>query len=321
MKVLIIGGAGYIGSHCNKYFQECGIDTTVLDNLSTGHIESIGNTKFIQGDFGDSDFINIVLKEGEYDAIIHFAASADVPDSIKNPNKYYKNNVSNFITLLDAMVKNDLHYIVFSSSASVYGNPVYTPIDEYHPKSPISPYGMSKLFGEQMLLDYYQAYGIKYCSLRYFNACGAYPNASIGESHFPERHLIPLILKSINRTPLTIFGNDYSTKDGTCIRDYIHVLDMADAHYTALNYIVRNNTSACLNLGSNIGYSILEIINICEEVTSYKIMYEYANRREGDPQILLAGNKKAKDILEWDAKKDIYQIVEDAWKWECNRKY
>ena len=136
MKVLIIGGAGYIGSHCNKYFQECGIDTTVLDNLSAGHIESIGNSKFIQGDFGDSEFINAVLKEGKYDAIIHFAASADVPDSIKNPNKYYKNNVSNFITLLDAMVKNDLHYIVFSSSASVYGNPVYTPIDEYHPKSP-----------------------------------------------------------------------------------------------------------------------------------------------------------------------------------------
>lgn len=322
MKVLIIGGAGYIGSHCNRYFQDMGIDTTVLDNLSTGHIESIDNTKFIKGDFGNEEFIDNVLKNGNYDVIVHFAASADVSDSIIDPHKYYKNNVSNMITLLHAMAKNNLHYIVFSSSASVYGEPLYTPIDEFHPKNPISTYGMTKLMDEQILLDYYQAYGIKYCSLRYFNACGAYPDGSIGEAHFPEKHIIPLILRSIkSNSTFKIFGNDYNTRDGSCIRDYIHVLDIAEAHFKAMNYIIENDKSDCFNIGSNNGYSVLEIIDICEEITNYKVKYKFADKREGDPKILLASNKKAAELLNWNAKRDIYQIIEDAWKWECNKKY
>lgn len=322
MKVLIIGGAGYIGSHCNKYFIKQGIETTILDDLSTGYLGSIINTKFIYGNFGDENLINNILQNGEYDAVINFAASADVSDSIINPNGYYKNNVSNMITLLDAMIRNRVKYIVFSSSASIFGDPLYLPIDENHSKNPISPYGRSKLMDEQLLEDYSQAYGIKYCNFRYFNAGGAWGDNSIGESHNLEHHLIPLIFNSIKTgIPLKVFGDDYDTKDGSCVRDYIHVNDIADAHYLGLQYIIRNNKSECFNLGSNNGHSVLEIINICEKITGMQPKYEISYRRKGDPQSLLANNQKAKDLLCWEPKNDIYKIITDAWNWENNKKF
>ena len=351
MKVLIIGGAGYIGSHCNRYFAEQGIDTVVLDDFSTGHRNSIMNGKLIYGNFGDIKIINDILDNEKPDAIFHFAAFADVSDSVINPSKYYKNNVSNMVVLLDAMVRNNIKYIVFSSSAAIFGEPITVasstmcrkrsltaqtavnafknqinqclPIDEDHSKNPISPYGRSKLMGEQLLQDYDYAYGIKYCSLRYFNACGAWGDNSIGESHKPEHHLIPFIFNSIKTgIPLKVFGGDYdNTKDGSCLRDYIHVNDIANAHYLGLQYIMENNKSECFNIGSNNGYTVLEIIKICEKVTGLKVPYEIMDRRCGDPQSLLASNQKAKDLLDWEPKNDIYKIIMDAWNWENNRKF
>ena len=323
MKVLIIGGAGYIGSNCNRYFVEQGINTVVLDDFSTGHRESIANSKLIYGNFGDIKIINDILDNEKPDAIFHFAAFADVSDSVNNPSKYYKNNVSSMIVLLDAIVKNNIKYIVFSSSAAIFGEPIYLPINENHSKNPISPYGRSKLMDELLLQDYSNAYGIRYCSLRYFNVCGAWGDNSIGESHKSEHHLIPLIFNSIKTgISLKVFGGDYdNTKDGSCIRDYIHVNDIANAHYLGLQYIMENNKSECFNIGSNNGYTVLEIIKICEEITGLKVPYEIMDRRCGDPQSLLASNQKAKNLLGWEPKNDIYKIIMDAWNWENNRKF
>lgn len=323
MKVLITGGAGYIGSHCNKFFYENGIDTFVIDDLSFGHRETVKWGKLIESDFSSDEVYNVLEKE-KIDAVIHFAASADVEDSVKNPNKYYINNVIKFIKLLDMIVNTNVKYIVLSSSAAIFGEPEYIPIDELHPTKPINPYGTTKLIDEYILRDYERCFGIKFASLRYFNASGADPSCEIGESHNPEHHLIPLILSTAlgKREKLYIFGNDYNTRDGTPVRDFIHVTDLAEAHYLALKHIIDNNKSIFLNLGSNTGYSVKEVVQVAEKVTSRKVNWEYAERRAGDPATLVASNKLAIEALNWKPKlSNIKTIIETAWNWENNRKY
>ncbi|EHL63738.1 UDP-glucose 4-epimerase GalE [Cloacibacillus evryensis] len=324
MKVLITGGAGYIGSHCNRYFADKGTDTVVLDDLSSGHKEAVIAGKFVQGDFGDEIFINELLEKEKFDAIIHFAAFASVPDSVMHPSKYYINNVSKMVTLLDTAVKHGVKYFVFSSSASTFGEPRYIPIDEKHPQDPINAYGMTKLINEKMLADYERAYGIRYCALRYFNAAGASSDGVIGESHDPEHHLIPLLLRTETGEgqSLKVFGSDYDTIDGSCLRDYVHVDDLAEAHYLGLKYIIENNRSECFNMGSNTGLTVLQLIQEFEKITGHPAKYEIAERRDGDPASLVASNEKAKKLLGWTPKRsNIARILRDAWNWEKNRRY
>lgn len=323
MKVLITGGAGYIGSHTNRYFNQKGFETVIIDDLSNGHKVAVVVGKLVEGDFGDKILINELLSFGDFDAIIHFAAFADVADSVANPAKYYENNVSKMIVLLDAAVAHDVKYFVFSSSAATFGEPQYLPIDENHQQHPINPYGLTKLIGEKILEDYDHAYGIKFCTLRYFNAAGDSKDGMIGETHNPEHHIIPLILRStIDETSeLKVFGNDYQTRDGSCLRDYIHVEDLADAHYRGLMYIMEHNVSEAFNMGSNNGFTVFEIIYECEKVTGKKIKYKVVGRRPGDPASLVASNEKVKKILGWEPQNDISAIIRDAWKWETNKRY
>jgi UDP-glucose 4-epimerase len=324
VNVLITGGAGYIGSHCNKFFNQKGIHTIVLDNLLFGHPESIKHGKFIEGDFGDPDLLKAIFEAEDIDAVVHFAALADVADSVKSPEKYYVNNVSKMITLLDKMVEYSVNKFVFSSSASTFGEPKYVPIDELHDQHPINPYGETKLIGEKLLRDYGKAHGMKYVALRYFNASGADPDCEIGESHNPEHHLLPLLFQTAleKREKLFVYGNDYETPDGTCVRDFIHVMDLAEAHYLALNYMIQNNRSESFNLGNNVGYTILEIINTFERISNIKVKFEFADKRPGDPARLIASNIKAKELLHWNPRlSDIETILRTAWEWEKNKKY
>jgi UDP-glucose 4-epimerase len=319
MNVLITGGAGYIGSHCAKFFHQQGVNTIVLDNLLFGHREAVKYGKFIEGDFGDKQLVNKIFQLEKIDAIIHFAALADVADSVKNPNKYYDTNVSRMITLLDAMVENHVQYFVFSSSASTFGEPKYVPIDEQHIQDPINPYGETKLIGEKLLRDYEQAYGIHYSALRYFNASGADLDGELGEAHDPEHHLLPLIFRTAlgQREKLFVYGNDYETPDGTCVRDFVHVMDLAAAHYLALNFIRQHNVSECFNLGNSIGYSVLEVIHSFERIANRKVNFEFVDKRAGDPAILVASNQKAKDVLQWEPKySSLETILTTAWEWE-----
>ena len=323
MKVLITGGAGYIGSHTNRYFNQKGIETVIIDDLSVGHKEAVVVGKLVEGDFGDKTLINELLSSGDFDAIIHFAAFADVADSVANPAKYYENNVSKMIVLLDAAVAHNVKYFVFSSSAATFGEPQYLPIDENHQQQPINPYGLTKLIGEKILEDYDHAYGIKFCTLRYFNAAGDSKDGMTGEAHNPEHHIIPLILRATmdEASELKVFGNDYPTRDGSCLRDYIHVDDLADAHYRGLMHIMEHNVSETFNMGSNNGFTVLEIIHECEKITGKKIKYKVTGRRPGDPASLVASNGKVKKILGWEPKNDISAIIEDAWKWETDKRY
>lgn len=323
MNVLITGGAGYIGSHCNKFFNQKGIGTIVLDYLSFGHREAVKQGTFIEGDFGNKNLLKSIFKSEQIDAVIHLAALADVPDSVQNPSKYYCNNVSKMITLLDAMVEHSIRHIVFSSSAAIFGEPEFVPIDEAHRQLPINPYGETKCIGEKLLRDYGKAYGIKYSALRYFNAAGADFDCEIGESHSPEHHLIPLIFQTIlgNRKKMLVYGNNYDTPDGTCIRDFVHVMDLAEAHYLALSYILKNDISESFNLGSNAGFSVLEIIKTFERIANVKVDFEITDRRPGDPARLIASNLKAKQLLNWKPKRTIEQILASAWVWEKSRKY
>lgn len=322
MRVLITGGAGYIGSHTNKLFQNLGIETIVLDDMREGHPEAVDGS-FVQiGDFGDWDLLNDIMSKYPIDAVIHFAAYASVPDSVINPSKYYNNNVTNMQTLLEACVKNKIKYFIFSSSAATFGNPEYLPIDELHPQNPINPYGFTKLIGEHMLADYEKAYGIKYCALRYFCAAGDSPDGWIGESHNPETHLIPVMVKAaLNGTTLKVFGNDYDTRDGSCIRDFIHVEDLAMAHFLGLQYIMDNDKSECINLGSGVGFTIMEMIEQMNAL-GYPVQYEIVGRRAGDPPALVASCEKASRLLNWQPKySDIKNILTDAIYWEQNRRY
>ena len=324
MKVLITGGAGYIGSHCNRYFNQQGIDTIVLDDLSDGHKDAVVAGKLIQGDFGDKDLVRSILSKEKIDAIVHFAAFASVPDSVVRPQRYYENNVSKMLCLLDAAVECGIQYIVFSSSAATFGEPQYVPIDEKHSQNPINPYGMTKLIGEKILLDYEKAYGLHSCSFRYFNASGDSSDSTIGEAHNPESHLIPLVIRAaLNGAPkLKVFGNDYDTRDGSCVRDYVHVEDLAAAHYLGLKYIMEHNVTEQFNLGSQDGFTVLEIIKEFERISGLSVPYEVAERRVGDPAVLVASNEKAKRVLHWKLENSsLENILQTALDWEKNKKY
>lgn len=323
MKVLITGGAGYIGSHCSRFFKEKGIDTLVLDDLSEGHKEAVQGD-FIQGNVGDGDLLDRIFSEHAIDAVIHFAAFTSVGESVEKPAKYFQNNVSHMLTLLNAAVDHHVKYAVFSSSAAVFGEPRKIPIEETHPKEPINPYGETKLIGEMMLQDYERAYGLHSCSFRYFNAAGDSGDSLIGESHSPETHLIPIVIEAAmgKRPPMKVFGNNYPTRDGSCVRDYVHVEDLAEAHYLGLSYIMKNQCTDSFNLGSENGFTVLEIIHTFEELSGLKVPFEIAGRRAGDPAVLVAGNEKAARLLHWTPRKsDLKTILTDAWHWEQKRHF
>ncbi len=316
MKLLVLGGAGYIGSHFVARAINDGHSVIVIDNLLTGHIESVSKkAKFYQCDIRDKKFMDDVFSKETIDAVIHFAASSLVGESMKNPMKYFDNNVYGTIVLLETMAKYNIRKIVFSSSAATYGEHDVMPITEEYPTVPTNPYGQTKLMMEQMMKWADYAHDIHYVSLRYFNVAGASSDASIGEDHNPETHLIPIVLQVPlgKREKITIFGNDYNTFDGTCIRDYIHVEDLADAHIKALEYLNEGKPSNIFNLGTETGYSNLEIVETARIVTKHPIPMVFGNRRLGDPDKLVATYKKAKEILGWAPKNGIKDIIQSAW--------
>lgn len=323
-KILITGGAGYIGSHTVRLLANRGYQIIVLDNLVYGHREAIINqeVELIVGDLGDKELTARLFEYHEFDAVIHFAAYAFVGESVVDPEKYYQNNIAAPLNLLEVMRKNDCNKFIFSSTCATYGNPQYTPIDENHPQNPINPYGQSKLMLELILKDYAKAYGTKYAFLRYFNASGASPDGLIGEDHNPETHLIPLILDAVagDRPHITVFGSDYETPDGTCIRDYIHVDDLATAHLAALEHLLADKESVICNLGTGVGVSVKEMITKVEEVTGRKVPVVYGERRAGDPPYLFANPTHAKNTLGWEAKyKDVKDIITHAWAWKTGK--
>ncbi|MBC7119153.1 MAG: UDP-glucose 4-epimerase GalE [Methanobacteriaceae archaeon] len=315
--IFIVGGAGYIGSHVNKFLSNKGYKTLIFDNLSKGHAEFVKWGEFIKGDLKDRRLLDRIFREYDISAVMHFAALTDVRESIQDPGSYYKNNVKNTLNLLEAMQKSNVKNFIFSSTCAVYGNPIKVPITEDHPCNPISPYGRSKLMIEKILEDYSNAYDFNYVSLRYFNAAGADPQTEIGEWHKPETHLIPIILDVAigKRENVQIFGTDYPTPDGTCIRDYIHVMDLADAHYRALKFL-EEDKSGIFNLGNGDGFSVREIIETCREVTGKKIPAIESQRRPGDPPRLIGSSKKARKVLGWKPEfTSIKSIIETAWEW------
>lgn len=322
--ILVTGGAGYIGSHCVLALLDKGYDVVVFDNLSTGHIETIdnikqyGNVSFYQGDLLNLDDLNNVFKNNAIDFVIHFAAFSQVGESVKNPRKYYRNNVCGTINLLDTMLDYNVNKIVFSSTAATYGEPIYTPIDEKHPQTPINPYGQTKLMIEKIMDDYDKAYTLKSVRLRYFNVAGADSQNRVGEWHEPETHLIPNILKSVFDSTKTfkMFGTDYDTPDGTCVRDYINVEDLAQAHILALEYLKNGGNTNYFNLGTKNGNSVKEVFDICEKIINKKVNLDVCPRREGDPAILVADNSKAKDILNWNPVMNLEHSVKTAYNWE-----
>jgi len=322
--ILVTGGAGYIGSHCVLALVNRGEEVVIFDNLSTGHMEFIetikkcANISFVKGDLANFQDINNVFKEHRIDSVMHFAASSLVGESVKNPLKYYKNNVCGTLNLLEAMIENKVDKIVFSSTAATYGEPKYVPIDEKHPQEPINPYGQTKLMIEKIMDDFDKAYGVKSVRLRYFNVIGADLKARVGEWHNPETHLIPNILKStfVGGEVFKMFGADYDTKDGTCVRDYINVEDLAQAHLLALDYLKNGGKTNYFNLGTKEGNTVKEIFTLCENVTGKKIDVQVCARREGDPAILVADNKKAVEMLGWNIEKTLNDSVNTAYEWE-----
>jgi len=321
--ILIVGGAGYIGSHLNKEISKKGIKTVIFDNLSYGHRDFVKWGTFEKGDLGNIEDIRSVFRKYPIEAVMHFAAFTYVGESVEDPQKYYLNNVKNTLNLLQVMLEENVKYFVFSSTCATYGNPVEIPITENHPQNPINPYGKGKLIVETVLKDYSDAYGLKYASLRYFNAAGADPDGEVGELHDPETHLIPLILDvaSGKREDIKIFGTDYDTPDGTCIRDYIHVTDLAEAHILALEYLQNGGKSDFFNLGNGNGFSVKEVIETARKVTGKNIKAAEADRRPGDPPILVGSSDKAKRTLNWNPKYDkLSKIIETAWNWHKNIK-
>ncbi len=322
--ILVAGGAGYIGSHTVKHLLQNDYEVVVLDNLVYGHREAVLTDNFEQVDLKDKSEVDKVFKKYNIDAVIHFAAYTYVGESVNEPCKYYWNNVVNTLNLLDVMRENNVKNIVFSSTCATYGNPQYMPLDEKHNQKPINPYGKTKFMMEQIMQDYERAYGLNYVALRYFNAAGADKDGELGESHTPETHLIPLVLKAIKgeRDCITVFGTDYDTKDGTCIRDYIHVEDLADAHRRAVENLFAGKGSDCINLGTGIGNSVKEIITASEKVTGQKVPVKYGERREGDPAKLFANNDKAKQVLGWKPQyTNVEDIIKTAWNWEQNKRF
>lgn len=320
--ILITGGAGYIGSHNVKYLRAKGYDIVVLDDLSRGFVDAVMDVPLVEGNIGDAALLDKVFAAHRIDAVLNFASFIQVGESVQQPSSYYLNNVGNTLVLLDAMMRHGVKKLVFSSTAAIFGNPQYSPIDEIHPKQPINPYGRSKWIVEQLLQDYEVAYGLHSVCLRYFNAAGADPEAALGERHEPETHLIPLVLQAASgrRSQITINGADYPTEDGTCIRDYIHVEDLAQAHWLALRYIDMHQRSAAFNLGNGSGYSIRQVIDTARVVTGRNFHVEYGPRRSGDPSVLVADSGLAHEQLGW---KPNYPALEDivrhAWAWECKQ--
>lgn len=321
MNILVCGGAGYIGSHMVAHLLENNHNVIVLDNLQTGHRNSLLGGKFYIGDVRDEKSLNKVFTENKIDAVIDFAANSLVGESVKNPLKYFDNNIYSVIELLKAMKKYNVKYIIFSSTAATYGEPESVPIKEFDKTCPTNPYGESKLAVEKILKWCDNAYGIKYTALRYFNACGAHINGKIGEDHNPETHLIPIILQVAlgKRDKIMIFGDDYKTPDGSCIRDYVHVSDLADAHLLALKRLKSGGESKIYNLGNGKGFSVKEVIETARKVTGINIKAEVSARRSGDPAILVASSDKAIKELGWNPKfNSLEAIIDTAWKWNRN---
>ncbi|NQT68408.1 MAG: UDP-glucose 4-epimerase GalE [Desulfobacteraceae bacterium] len=316
--ILIVGGAGYIGSYMCKYLAKNGYHPIVLDNLVYGHRQAVKWGPFIAGQMADTKLLDQIFKEHPIAAVMHFAAFCYVGESVEDPGKYYQNNVAATITLLEEMLKKNIKNFIFSSSCAVYGEPVEIPITEQHPYNPINPYGRSKLMVEQILQDFRAAYGLEYVALRYFNAAGADPEGEIGEEHNPETHLIPLVLKTAlgQRETINIFGDDYATKDGTCIRDYIHIDDLAQAHLLALDRLLNGLPGGQYNLGNGDGYSVKEVIEVARNITSKQIPAKIVERRPGDPAVLIGSSEKAFKELGWKPQfADLNAIVETAWQW------
>ena len=321
--ILIVGGAGYIGSHVNKYLSKKGYETIVFDNLSKGHRELVKWGKFIEGDLGKIEEVRKVFKENKIEAVMNFAAFIEVGESVKDPEKYYWNNTVNTLNLLKVMKESGVNKIIFSSTAATFGNPQYVPIDEKHLQSPINPYGMTKLMIENIFKDYEKAYGLKYVVFRYFNACGADVEAETGEWHEPESHLIPLVFQAAMgiRENIKIFGTDYQTADGTCIRDYVHVADLAQAHWLGLERLLKGGESEFYNLGNGKGFSVREVIESVKRVTGKNFEVVEDVRREGDPAVLIAGSEKAKSELGWKPEfTSLDEIVRTAWEWEKKKR-
>ncbi len=324
MKTLITGGAGYIGSHCVKKFLEQGHEIVVLDNLSRGHQEAVPKgVEFEVINLLEADKLKPVLEKHKIDSIVHFAAFAYVGESVESPADYYQNNVVGSFNIIKAAAETGINKFVFSSTCSLYGNPDTVPISEEESIKPINPYAKTKMMVENILADFNRAYGLNYVALRYFNAAGADPSGSIGESHEPETHLIPLVLQTAlgEREKILVFGDDYETNDGTCIRDYIHVNDLADAHLKALEYLNDGNESTAINLGTGSGYSVLEIIKEVEKIAGISVKYEIVERREGDPAVLVADNKKAKKLLGWSPQNKLSDIILNSLNWHKSPKY
>jgi UDP-glucose-4-epimerase GalE len=323
MNVLVTGGAGYIGAHCCQELARRGFQPVVYDNLSTGHREHVRWGELVEGDIGDAAGLDEVCSRFRITAVMHFAAFIEVGESVANPLKYYANNVTGSLQLIRAMVRHGIGHIVFSSSAAVYGNPQYVPIDEEHPTRPLSPYGRSKLMVERILADCESAHGLRWMALRYFNAAGADPAARIGERHNPESHLIPRILDAAGdgARPVQVYGTDYPTPDGSCIRDYIHVADLARAHVLALERLLAGNDGGAFNLGQGRGYSVLEVIRQAARITGKPLPIQTGPRRPGDPPVLIAANRKAQDRLGWfPEQSSLEDIIASAWKWHCTLK-
>ena len=317
--ILVVGGAGYIGSHMVKRLAAAGHVPVVLDNLSSGRRAAVRAGQLVVGEVGDAGTLEALLQAFPFRAVMHFASFIQVGESVTAPAKYYDNNVANTIRLLDALVCHRIGAFIFSSTAAIFGEPAYVPIDERHPKQPINPYGKSKWMVEQMLADFDAAYGLRSSCLRYFNAAGADPDGELGECHEPETHLVPLVLQAASRrrSAITVFGRDYDTPDGTCIRDYIHVQDLCDAHLLALDRLLDGGASTRYNLGNGAGYSILEVIAAAEKVTGRPIAQVDGPRREGDPPRLVADARLAMAELGWRPRyADIDTIIRHAWRWE-----
>lgn len=323
MKILVAGGAGYIGSHTVYELIDSGADVVIIDSLETGHKEAVHpKARFYQGDIRDKAFLDEVLtKETGIDGVIHFAANSLVGESMTNPLKYYDNNVYGTKVFLEKLIEHGVNHVVFSSTAATYGEPKSIPIVETDPTEPTNAYGETKLAMEKMFKWCDVAHGLKYVALRYFNACGAHISGTIGEAHNPESHLIPLILQVPNgkRESIKVFGTDYPTKDGTCVRDYIHITDLAAAHILAVKYLIDGNESNTFNLGNGVGFTVNEVIETAKQVTKLPIKVENDARRAGDPAVLIASSEKAKTVLGWKPKYDSLEtIIDTAWTWHKN---
>lgn len=318
MMVLLTGGAGYIGSHTARLLLQNGFKVVIYDNLSTGFQEAVKDLPIVYGDIGDMKKINHTISLFDVDAVIHFAASSLVGESVQNPIKYFENNVAKGITFFSQLVRNNIKYVILSSTAAVYGEPGYVPVDEAHVISPTNPYGESKVALERVLQWYHKAYGLRYISLRYFNAAGADSKGDIGEDHRPETHLIPVVLQAAlgQRDKVTVFGGDYPTPDGTPVRDYVHVNDLAEAHILGLKSLINGKPKGIYNLGSERGFTVLEVINSARQVTGKDIKFELDRRRQGDPAVLVASSEKIKRELGWRPKySQLEQIIKSAWQW------